>query len=561
MLLAPSLRVFLRLGTLSLVTALVFLSNHRTSAGDVTKDQTSKKAARKQAKMAREAERAKAASAMPPRPVVAIVPLDRDALAAKIDQLITANLDEEGIKRAPRSDDGEFLRRLYLDLWGVVPPAEKARAFLDSKDSTKRARAIDNLLENKQFGKHLGEIWGNLLYTRSGDNRRLDPEPLFTWLEDSFNKNKPWDEVVYALLTAYGKQDTNPAVTYTLANGTNDKLTDSISKLFLGVQLQCAQCHNHPFTTWKQDDYWGLAAFFSKVHRDNLKMAARKELSPGVDEFTRPKGPPALPESAKVVPPRFFLGPQPKLEPEGPQRPALARWLISPENPYFARAQVNRLWAHFFGRGFINPIDDMLGSNETVHQEVITLLTEQLVAHRFDLKFLMAAICRTETYQQTSRPRGSADEEAHSLFAQMSIKVMSPEQLYDSLSAVFGEPNLAGRRRQLKIKGLGNDPRVLFVNFFHNEDASEPTEYQSGIPQALRLMNSDLFDGTRLLDDALKRKKPADIVEHLFLGTLSRRPTNAEMERFRPLVASSPLSRGADILWALVNSSEFVSNH
>lgn len=552
------LRLTIRLGSLFLVVALLCLFNHRTSAGDNDKDKTSKKAARMQARMAREAAKAKAASALPPKPVITIAPLDKETLAAKLDGLLAAGLDEEGMKRAPRTDDGEFLRRLHLDLLGVIPPPEKVRAFLDSKDPNKRAKAIDELLASNQFGKHFGGVWGNLLYTKSADNRRLDPEPLFTWLEDAFNKNKPWDEVVYSLLTAFGKQDANPAVTYTLANGTNDKLTDSICKLFLGVQLQCAQCHNHPFTTWKQDDYWGLASFFSKVHRDNLKMAARKEQPPGVDEFARPKGPPALPESAKVVPPRFFLGTQPKLDPAGPQRPALARWLISADNPFFAKAQINRLWAHFFGRGFVNPIDDMQGANEPVHPEVLTLLTEQLVAHRFDLKFMIAAICRTETYQQTSRNPAAADEEAQAQFGRMSIKVMTPEQLYDSLCAVFGEP---GRRKQMKIKGIGNDPRTIFISFFHNEDASGPTEYQSGIPQALRLMNSDLFDSTRLLDEALKRRKPAEIVEHLFLGTLSRRPTSAEMEKFRPFVASSPTPRSADVLWALVNSSEFVSNH
>jgi hypothetical protein len=498
---------------------------------------------------------------------------DVRALSQRIDQAIGKRLNAEAVKPSPLADDAEFLRRVYLDITGVIPPADKAAVFLDSKDPNKRAQLIDELLSDPNYGRHMADIWKGSLLPRTSDNRALQTEPLTRWLEQSFNSDKPWDQFVTELITASGTQDQNGAVTFFLANPTADKVTDTVSRLFLGVQLQCAQCHNHPFTKWKQNEYWGMATFFTKVKSDRVRQAAKQANSPAVTEDG--KGRPAKPSpSTKIVPAKFLQGEEPKLDRSAPYRPVLAKWLTSAENPFFARAMSNRLWAQFFGRGIVDPVDDMHDGNPPSHPELLQELAGQLAANHFDVKFLIRAICNSQTYQRTSKPNDKDDSGAN-LFAHMAIKVNSPEQLYDSLLAVVGTPNreaLQARKganqkaaNQAK-KALGADPRNAFVTFFLNEDGADPTQYQAGIPQALRLMNSpQLSGGAVALEQALKAaRSPVQVVERLYLATLSRRPTTAESQRLTQYLRSHNTDvRKAyrDILWALLNSSEFALNH
>jgi hypothetical protein len=485
--------------------------------------------------------------------------LDAPALARLIDQHINQRLDAEKVPPSPRADDAEFLRRAYLDITGVIPPADKVAAFLDSTDPDKRARLVDELLDSPQYGRHQADIWQAMLLPRTSDNRRLQTQPLITWLEEGYNSNKPWDQFVTELLTASGPQDKNGATTFFLANPTADKLTDTVSRLFLGVQLQCAQCHNHPFTGWKQTEYWGLAAFFRKVRADNVTRAARQGMTAGVNESGRGRQP-MLPESAQIVPPRFFQGEQPPVNAAEPFRPVLARWLTAADNPFFARALVNRMWGQFFGRGFINPVDDMHEERPVSHPELLQALAGQFAANGFDVKYLIRAICHSQAYQRTSKPFGGNEDDV--LFSHMAIKPLTPEQLYDSLEQVLG--------RQARPRGAprgqrgGGDPRAAFVAFFQSDEGAEPTEYQAGIPQALRLMNSPQLNNTAALLNRVARSGPAQAVEQLYLATLARRPTAAEAQRLTAYVGqhgSDARKAYGDILWALLNSSEFTLNH
>jgi hypothetical protein len=506
-----------------------------------------------------------AAAEVPHAPVKVAAP----ALSQRIDQAIGKRLQAEQIRPSPLADDAEFLRRVYLDITGVIPPANKAAAFLDSRDANKRAQLIDELLSSPGYGRHMADIWESYLLPRTSDNRRLQAEPLSRWLEESFNSNKPWDQFVTELITASGTQDQNGAVTFFLANPTADKVTDTVSRLFLGVQLQCAQCHNHPFTKWKQTEYWGMAAFFTKVKSDRVRPAAMQGSPPGVSENGKGRAA-RLPGSAKIVPAKFLQGEEPKLDTSAPYRPVVANWLTSPENPFFARAMVNRLWAQFFGRGIVDPVDDMHDGNPPSHPELLQELAGQFAANHFDVKFLIRAICNSQTYQRTSKPNDKDDSGAN-VFAHMAIKVNSPEQLYDSLLAVVGPPGreAAARNRPVPNQGKqvpGPNPRSAFVNFFLIEDGSDPTQYQAGIPQALRLMNSpQLSGGAVALEQALKSSQsPAQVIERLYLATLSRRPTQAESERLAHFVRTHGTeARKAyrDILWAVLNSSEFALNH
>ncbi len=492
----------------------------------------------------------------PTRPLVSA-----GEIAAMIDRHIAATLREEKIDPSPRCSDAEFLRRVSLDLAGVIPTAEVARTFLDSQVPTKRARLIDELLGDPRYGQHMADIWQALLLPKTSDSRRIRIEPLTEWLRASFNENKPWDRMVAELLTATGTPEENGAAVYWLANPRVDLVTGSVSRLFLGVQLQCAQCHNHPFTDWKQDDYWGLAQFFMKVR---LEGNPRQNGTAGVTEGERGRRG-MLPEGVKQVPPRFFLGEQPTLARSEPYRPVFTQWLTAKENPFFAKAMVNRLWGQLFGRGLVHPVDDMQPDNPASHPELLEELAAYFADSGFDVKGLIRAICLSETYQRSSKPHGNNADDAI-LYSHRIVKPLSPEQLFDSLQLVVGPatPPQNSNRQAAKNPNQAN-ARAQFVAFFEADESADPAEYQAGIPQALRLMNSpQLNRGGVLVEEALRQHSTTEArIEHLFLGTLSRRPTEAELQRFRDHVRRSGSNERnglSDVLWVLINSSEFVLN-
>jgi hypothetical protein len=332
-------------------------------------------------------------------------------------------------------------------------------------------------------------------------------------------------------------------------------MTDLTSRYFLGVQLNCAQCHNHPFASWKQSDYWGLAAFFTQIQR--LKPVVAFTTITESDVPVR-----KLPEADKLREPRFLGGNVLKAAPGQSLRQALADWMVAPDNPFFARAMANRMWAHFFGRGLVHPVDDMHEGHPPSHPALLEALTEQFKAHGFDLKHLCRAICASETYQRTSKPvQGNAKDDK--LFSRMLVKVLTPEQLFDSLVVATGNPG-----NRLLGKPV-NNPRAEFVRFFRSEGETDPTSYHRGIPQALRMMNSGQFLGPRseaflmkqILDPGMTA---AQAVERLYLRVLARRPSAAESRRMLDYLEQPGAERQqlhAEILWALLNSSEFSLNH
>src|SRR5262249_22730044 len=237
-------------------------------------------------------------------------------------------LSVEKATPVPLADDAEFLRRAYLDITGVIPPADKVVAFLDSKQPDKRARLIDELLASPNYGRHLGGIWQELLLgQRDSFSKGLPAEPLANWFAQGFNRNTPWDEQVTALLTSTGTQEQNGATTMFLALRSPDKLTDTVCRAFLGIQLQCAQCHNHPFTGWKRTEYWSMAAFFAKID-DGAPAKLFKGGTPTVVEASTIQTK-RLPDSALEASPRFLGGEAPQLNSKDPYRPVLARWLTA----------------------------------------------------------------------------------------------------------------------------------------------------------------------------------------------------------------------------------------
>jgi hypothetical protein len=473
-----------------------------------------------------------------------------------IDDHIEKRLKGEKIPTSPRSDDAEFHRRAYLDIHGVIPTVEQARAFLESSAPDRRARLIDELLGNPRYAAHFADLWHNHLYPANANNR-IKPELLVRWLEKGF-QTKTWDRLVHDLMTATGSQDENGAVTYMLKGRFTlsvTEMTDLTSRSFLGVRLNCAQCHNHPFAAWKQSDYWGMAAFFTQIQRLKPVVAFTTITESNVD-------PRKLPESALLREPKFLGGAALKAAPEQSLRKALADWMVSKDNPFFARAMVNRMWGHFLGRGLVHPVDDMHDGNAPSHPELLDELTEQFKANGFDLKYLCRAICLSETYQRTSKPvAGHAKDDK--LFSRMLIKVLTPEQLFDSLVVATGMPG----NRSPQGKPI-NNPRAEFVSYFRSEEESDPTIYSRGIPQALRLMNSGQFLGPRSEVFVAKQivelgSTPAQAVDRIYLRVLSRRPSAEESKRMLKYLQQPGAERQqlyAEIVWALINSSEFSLN-
>jgi hypothetical protein len=504
----------------------------------------------------------------PPAPVKPVAspvgPKDAAALTKLIDEHVTRKLAAGKVSASPVCSDEEFLRRVYLDLTGVIPSADKAREFLDSTATDKRAKLIDELLASPNFGRHLSDIWQAKLMPRDSGNRFVLRDPLVKWLEANFNKNTPWNQFVFDLITATGAVEDNAAVTYFLANRSVDKITDGVSQHFMGVQLQCAQCHNHPFTDWKQTEYWGMAEFFSKVRPDNPKNGNKggDNTKIGVQEGNgRTKAKAFFPESAKAVPAKYLGGPEVKLVNGDPYRPVLARWMTSPDNPYFSKAMVNRTWALLFGTGFVNPVDDMQPGNPPSHPELLDALAKNFAANGFDLKYLYRAVCNSQAYQRTSKPfNGNHTDDQ--LFSHQTVKVLSPEQLFDSLATVTGAAK--GTERPAKGANPKRGPvggRDQFVQFFlAGADSANPTEYEAGIPQALRLMNSRVVGNPGLIRTFVSPgDKPPAAIERIYLAGLARRPTAAEVAKLTEYVNKTGNTAEAygDILWAVLNSSEF----
>jgi hypothetical protein len=499
-------------------------------------------------------------ASVPPRPVRA----DEPPLAEQIDRQINERLAQAGLRPAPPAEDAEFLRRVFLDLHGVVPSVEQTVRFLDSDDPAKRARLIDDLLASPRFGEYFGDVWRSRLLSPIEQSSRPKSDRFAQWLAARLNTGR-WDETVADLLTATGMIDENPAATW-LVEGRNPLgvtgLTDLSSRYFLGIRLNCAQCHDHPFAEWKQTDYWGMAAFFApiqtpgrskQVHmagvQDNPRVTlATLQAADAIDGF-------------RAVPATFLGGAVWKAESDEPARRALVRWLISPDNPYLARATVNRMWWHFFGRGFVEPVDDMHTGHAPSHPELLALLSRSFIDSGFDLKALCRAILNTRAYQQTSRADAAGLEAEPALFARMPVKVLSAEQLYDSLVLVLGPPS----KTPAIDARLGT--RYEFCQFFAGDGDPQPTRYDRGIPHLLRLMNSPQFAGRNvaaLVSETTSAGRSTNaVLDALFLRILSRHATAADREWAQEHLRStaSPETAYRDLAWTLLMSSEFSLNH
>ncbi len=480
------------------------------------------------------------------------------ALSDRIDQVLSRYWAEHDIEPSPPANDAEFLRRVSLDLTGRIPRVAEVRDFLADRSNDKRQRLIDVQLDDPLYVQHFARVWRAILLSQASapDLRALAPY-LEVWLQRQLRSEAPYDALVRELLTlplgdrltsssSAGAEPT-PLAFYQANELKPENLASATSRVFLGVNLECAQCHNHPFADWKQDQFWQFAAFFAGVKRlrpDNAMAAA-------AEEFDRRDS--AIPGTDRVVTAKFLDGSAPEWSPETRPREALAAWITSPKNSYFARAAANRIWSHFFGRGLVEPLDELGGRVTPSQPELLDALAVEFVASGYDFKFLIRAITGSTAYQRSSQQTHASQADKHA-FAQMPTRSLTPEQLFDSLALATGCAETHRARILSEFAGL-----------------DRPTEAQTSILQALSLMNGELIgvatnrSNGRVLLAVLDAPflDNSDKIETLFLATLSRPPTQTESAEIHAYLSQSTSSDAAleDVFWALLNSSEFVLNH
>lgn len=499
-------------------------------------------------------------------PAIAEKPQDDvAAVAALIDRQINQRLAEEGIEPAPLADDAEFLRRVYLDVGGRIPSVAEARAFLADASPDKRRRLVERLLEDSSYITHFSNVWRKILLPEAETdfNIRFRVIGFEAWLREQLLQNTPYDQLVKELLTApIDGQNVSPTAFYQAKDVQPENLAASTSRMFLGVRLECAQCHNHPFDRWEQKQFWEFAAFFAGMERN-----PRDGRNSPIREFFR-KRTLTIPETDTVAYPVYLNGEQPRIGLGQSSREALAEWVTAKDNPYFARMAVNRLWDHFFGRGFVAPVDDFSDNNPPSHPELLNDLAREMVKHNYDLKFFIKAITASDAYQRASV--GSPHSQPYH-FARMQVRGLSAEQIYNSLAQAIGHQEEFSPRDALNFSVIQDKRR--FLERFSDENPNT-LERQTSVLQALALMNGDLITDATTLEGSKTLAAVSEFpgltakeqVEILFLATLTRKPDANELSRFASYIKNGgPQNNSqealADVFWVLLNTSEFLFNH
>ncbi|MBX3413545.1 MAG: DUF1549 domain-containing protein [Pirellulales bacterium] len=488
-----------------------------------------------------------------------------------IDDLVWQKLEQLRITPSAVCDDGTFLRRAHLDLIGRLPTADEVRAFLADPSPDKRARQIDTLLERPEYADHWANKWMDLLRPnpyRVGIKATLS---LDNWIRDAFRRNLPYDQMVHGIVTAQGSTWRNGAVTVFRDRREPDEIVTMVSQLFLGVRLDCAKCHHHPFEVWGQDDFYGLAAYFSRLGRKGTGLSP--PISGGEEiVFTAPSGKVTHPITGAVLPPKPLFGTTREATPEEDPREILFEWMVADEQGYFAQVAANRLWAHLMGRGIVDPVDDLRATNPPSNAPLLEALAKALRDANYDQKQLIRTIANSRVYQLDSLPseRNSSDTRNYSRYYRQRLRA---ETLLDAVCDVTGVPESfsgvpAGSR---SVEIWTNRVDSLFLDAFGRPDANQdpPCERQadSTVVQTLHLMNAPRIHEKVTSDNGRAAKLaasdlPADqIVEELYLAIYSRLPSDEERAATVSLFGDSSESRRRateDLMWALLNTPEFL---
>jgi hypothetical protein len=520
----------------------------------------------------------------------ALIPLPTPVSAEQYDKLprnnfidghVWAKLRQLNITPSEPAGDATFHRRAYLDIIGRIPTPEETRAFLADTDPKKREKLIDSLLDRPEYADFWANKWADLVRPNPYHVGMKATYNLDQWLRRSFRENKPYDQFVREIITANGSTFTNGAAVFYRNRREPDELTTMVSQLFLGVRLDCAKCHHHPFEVWGQDDFYSFAAFFGKIGRKGTGISA--PISGGEEAIyhgegtvgrRRGGGPVKHPITGKEMVPTPLLGKPLDIDPETDPRAVLAEWVTSPENPYFAKVIVNRVWADLMGRGIVDPVDDLRATNPPSNPELLDALAADFRKNKCDLKKLIRVICTSHAYGLSTTPndRNAADLRNYSRHYRQRLRA---EVLLDMVSDITGVPErfdaMPPGSRAMELWTVRS--QSLFLDSFGRPDPNQdpPCERTSDttVVQALHLMNSpNLYrkvtaDEGRCATLAKGTKTPVEIADELYLLAYCRFPTDTEraaaVKRFeRP--NATRRTAAEDLLWALINTPEFVFN-
>ncbi|GEM_PF-1249546 len=576
----------------------------------------------------------------------------------EIDRLVSQKWKERGLEPSHKINDAEFLRRLYIDVTGRIPNAAEVKQFLENKSKNKRAEKIDELLAADEYGGYMADVWMQILF--SYDAKRRVQAPTYNLVRSefaaNFNSNRPYSEFVSKLISAQGFVTTNPYALYMGRFETPEDAAGNVMKIFTGRQIQCAQCHKHPYEEITQEDFYGVASFFSRrqvlpllkkdqaqkitnaITRMEKQIAKlrdlemeKAEMESNVESTTemneemmkkeehknarkkqidkskkKNKG-----EKKKNIPPQWAIDSLKQRMSDSTFKPDLLVWdavngqityedngkkntvypkflggasisgdagidrrdllaenITVTEQRQLARAFVNRFWKHFFGYGFINPVDDMTADEKGTNPELLELLTNEFVRSNFDIKALFRLIANTETYQLSSTPN-TTNKDDRMYYSRAVLRSMDPVQLSNSLlssSGYFNQGNMKNKSDD-ELAKIRFRILQLFVYTFEDDEMNEAEDFSGTISQALLMMNSDMTEkvtekkpGNFISQIMNKEKDPQERINLLYLNTLGRFPSEKEMEAALT-IAGDKEDGYEDLQWAMINSSEFVFNH
>ena len=489
-----------------------------------------------------------------------------------VDDLVLKKLKALGIPPAALASDNVFIRRAYLDAAGILPTAEEVEAFVADRAADKRAKLVDRLLARPEFADYWAYKWSDLLLVSS---RRLPTKGVWAfhyWIRESVERNKPWDQFVREIITATGSTIKNGAANYYVLHKDPIDLTETTSQAFLGMSVTCARCHNHPLEKWTQNDYYGLANLFARVRLKNGDVAGETLV------FPADTGDVNHPRSGVPMPPKPLDAAAISVDAPEDRRAHLAKWLTSPENPYFARALVNRVWRNFMGRGLVESEDDLRLTNPPSNEELFSAVTADFVKHGFDVRHLIRTVMNSAAYQRSSVPAaGSPNDQKY--YSTYIAKRLPAEVILDAVSQVTAVPSpFAGYAKGTRALQLP-DAQVAsyFLSAFGRPQreqtcSCERTE-EPNVTQALHLSNGDTINDklrapdavlTRLLDGSLTDEQ---VLERLYLAAFSRAPTALERQRVLAILSEASGSKQTrrealeDLLSAMLTTKEFLFNH
>ncbi len=484
-----------------------------------------------------------------------------------IDTFVAAKLKNLRIAPSGLCDDETFLRRAFLDIVGLPPSVEEYQKFVASTDPRKRSDLVDELLTRKEFSEIWVNKWAELLQVKS--SQQISYKAMFlyyNWLVEKLSKNMPMDQMVQELLGANGGTFKNPATNF--YQGTTDTLalTENVAQVFMGMRVQCAQCHNHPFDRWTQNDYYQFAAFFSQIGRKTGEDYRETIVfNSGGGEVKHPVG-------GAAMKPKFLGGEAPDVAGKD-RRVILAKWLASPQNPWFAASFANRVWAHFNGVGIVEPVDDFRVSNPASNPELLEELGKRFTASNYDLKALVRDICNSRTYQRSTR-RNESNSSDEKNFAHSLVRRIKAETLLDTISTVtdtrdkFQGLPLGARAVQIADGGSSTYFLTTFGRATRETVCSCEVKMEPTLSQALHLLNGDsvnakIQQGGTVPKLIAGKKFPEERIIELYIRCLSRKPTREELDKLLLTMGEGSNQTKAidDIFWALLNSREFLFNH